>query len=114
MWSRSAVADGRRAERATAERDDPGVGTVEQGEDRLLLALAEGRLALAVEERLDRLAERLLELRVGVERRAAELRRRLARSARLAGAHEADEHQRAAGAQPSPAPAQRLHPMRSS
>ena len=46
----------------------------EQLEHELLLARAERVLTLAVEERLDRLAEPLLELAVGVERLRAELR----------------------------------------
>lgn len=93
-------------------------GPLEHGQHRLLLALTEGRLAFAVEECLDRLAERRLELAVGVQRGHAQLGGHRARGARLAGAHEADEHQRAAaggGRDPlGGVLGQRLHPIRSS
>jgi hypothetical protein len=88
------------AQRAAAERHHAAVRPSEQLEDQLLLAPPELRLALAVEERLDRLAERLLELAVGVERGHPELGRGRARGARLAGAHEAHEHHGAVAARP--------------
>ena len=95
MWSRS-------ASRTRSEPSAPPPSAItgawrlrEQPQHQLLLALAERGLALAVEERLDRLPELALELAVGVERLDAELGRHRARGARLAGAHEADEHERA-------------------
>ena len=81
-----------------------GVRPREQLEHQLLLARAERLLALPVEEGLDRLAEPLLELAVGVERLGAELRGERAGAGGLPGAHEADEHEGYA----------RLQPMRSS
>ena len=65
----------------------------EQLEHHLLLARAERVLALPVEEGLDRLAEPLLELAVGVERLRAELGGERAGAGGLAGAHEAHEHE---------------------
>ena len=72
----------------------------EQLEHQLLLARAERVLALAVEERLDRLAEPPLELAVGVERLGAELGGERAGAGGLAGAHEAHEHEGYARLQP--------------
>ena len=91
--------------RAAAERDHAALGRVEQAGDQRLLAGAERRLPLAVEERGDRLAELGLEQPVGVAGRHAERRRHLARGGRLARAHEADEDDGAAQG--------RLHPIRS-
>jgi hypothetical protein len=89
------VAHALRRDRAAPERDHASVRAREQLEHDLLLARAEGGLALAVEEALDRLAERLLELAVGVERLHAELGGGGARGGRLPGSHEPDEDERA-------------------
>ena len=61
-------------------------------------------LALPVEEGLDRLAEPLLELAVGVERLGAELGGERAGAGGLPGAHEADEHEGYARLQPIRSP----------
>ena len=61
---------------AAAEGDDAAVGGLEQRAGELLLGGAEGRLAVAREDRLDRLAELGLEQRVGVVGRDAERRGR--------------------------------------
>ena len=92
------------SQRAPAERDDARVGPREELEDRLLLARAEGVLALAVEPALDRLPERLLDLAVGVERLDAQVGSGDPGGGRLAGAHEADEDE---------CPAYRFQPIRS-
>jgi hypothetical protein len=111
------LAHGLRAERATAERHHARVGAPEQLEHHLLLARAEGGLALAVEEVLDRLAEPALELVVGVERLCVEPAGERPRCARLPGAHEADEHERTGpGGRRALArggAGYRLHPIRS-
>jgi hypothetical protein len=101
------VAHALRAERAPAQRDHAGVGPLEQLEHHLLLARAEGRLALAVEVALDRLAEALLDSAVGIERLHPERCRQRAGAGRLAGPHEAHEDVGAAGYA-------RLQPTRSS
>src|SRR5918999_5759398 len=93
-------------DRASAERHHGGVAAREQLADDLLLARAEGRLALAVEERLDCLAQTMLELAVAVERLDAQLRGQRAGPGGLAGAHEADQDDR-------PVYRARLHPIRS-
>ncbi len=90
---------------AAAERDHRSVAAGQQLADDLLLALAEGLLPLAVEEALDRLAQRELELAVGVDRARAQLGGQRTCAGRLAGAHEADEDERAVYA--------RVHPIRS-
>jgi hypothetical protein len=92
--------------RAAAQRQHAPARALEQLQHHLLLAFPEGRLALAVEERRDRLAEPALELVVRVERPDPELRRGRACGRGLAGAHEADEHQRSLRYA-------RLHPIRS-
>jgi hypothetical protein len=111
------VADPLGAERAAAERDHVGAATPEQRKHDLLLARAERGLAVAVEVGLERLAKLALELTVGVERLGPELGGDGAGGGRLAGAHEADEHERAAARAPAlgaRAACQRLHPIRSS
>ena len=90
---------------AAAERDHRSVAAGQQLADDLLLALAEGLLPAAVEEALDRLAQRELELAVGIDRARSQLGRQRTRAGRLAGAHEADEDERAVYA--------RVHPIRS-
>ena len=104
---REGVADARRAERSTAERDHARLGTLEQLEHDLLLARAKGRLALAVEEALDRLAQALLEHAVRVERLDPEAGGKRAGAGRLARPHEPHEDV-------GPARYARLQPMRSS
>jgi hypothetical protein len=101
---RERLADALRAHGAAAERHDLGALSRQQLEHHLLLARAEGGLALAVEERLHRLAEPLLELAVRVERLTRQLGGERAGAGRLPGAHEAHEHEGYA----------RLQPMRSS
>jgi hypothetical protein len=76
---RQRAAHALRPDGAPAQRQHPAARPVEELQHDLLLARAEGRLALAVEERLDRLAQPLLELPVGVERLHPELLRRRAR-----------------------------------
>ena len=83
-----------------------------------LLAAPELGLALAVEERLDRLAQAVLEQAVGVVRGLPEDRADRPRRVRFAGPHEAHEDQRTARGGDvvggvSPRRAQRLHPIRS-
>ena len=91
-----------------AESDHESVGALEQVEHHLLLPRAEGVLALAVEEDLDRLAEPLLERAVGVERLPPELGRERPCAGGLAGAHEAHQHKRSRSYRSL------LQPMRSS
>jgi hypothetical protein len=91
------VADALRAERPAPERDDASVAAAQQCGHHLLLAPAEGRLAHAVEEGLDRLAQLAFELAVGIERHDLELGRHGAGGARLARPHEPDEYQGARG-----------------
>jgi hypothetical protein len=93
-----------RADRSASERDDARFLPREQLEDELLLAGAKRLLALAVEERLDRLAQPPLELAVRVERLGAQLGGQRTGAGGLPGPHEADEHEGYA----------RLQPMRSS
>ncbi len=97
-------------EGAAADGDDSAVrAPVEQAQDDLLLASTECGLALALEVRLDRLAELGLDLAVGVERLGRKLGRDLTGGCRLAGSHEADEDEC------SPCAGDYLtHPMRSS
>ena len=119
MWRAESLTHPLRARGTTAQGHDPSARRpLEHGEHRLLLALAKGRLALAVEERVDRLAERRLELAVGVEGVHPQLGGNRARGARLARPHEAHEHQRAAargGRRPLVGTlGQRLHPILSS
>ena len=64
---------------------------LEQLGDDVLLGLAERALAVRGEVVLDRRAEPLLELAVGVDRAHAERGGGGAGAGRLAGAHEADE-----------------------
>ena len=89
------VADALGPERPAAERHHPRARVRQQPQDDLLLARAEGRLALAVEEVGDRLAQLALDLAVRVERLHSQLGREHPRGARLPGAHEAHEHERA-------------------
>ena len=84
-----------RAERPAAERHHSRARVREQPQDDLLLARAEGRLALAVEEVGDRLAQLALDLAIRVERLHSQLGREHPRGARLPRPHEADEHERA-------------------
>ncbi len=95
-----------------AEREDclasglPGPrGPIEQLADELLLVLAKGGLAVELELAGDRVSEALFEQPVGVERLRAELGGDFGGGGRLAGAHEADEDERAG---------QRRHRIRSS
>jgi hypothetical protein len=90
------------AERAAAEGDHAAVGRLEQLAGQRLLARPERGLALAVEERLDRLAESLLEQPVGVERLGAERGRDLGGRGCLAGSHEADEDEGGLQRRPQP------------
>ena len=116
MWTRSASRTRSDCTEPAAERHHGAAGAGQQLEHHLLLARAEGGLALAVEERLDRLAQPPLELAVGVERLHAELGRGRAGRGGLAGAHEAHEHERPlAGACPRHLICRypRLHPIRS-
>jgi hypothetical protein len=89
-----------RAERPAPDRHHARVLPREQLEDELLLARAKGVFALAVEERLDRLAETPLELAVRVERLGAELGGQRASAGGLPGPHEADQHEGYARLQP--------------
>ena len=91
------------AQRAAAQRDDAAVGALEQLPGDLLLPCAEPGLALAVEERRDRLPQPLLEQPVGVLGPLAQRCRDLVGHGRLPRAHEADEDER---------PTQRRHPIR--
>jgi hypothetical protein len=106
-------------ERAAADGHHAAVRAAQHVDNHLLLAAAELRLAVTVEERLDRLAERLLELAVAVERPHPQLGGHGAGRARLAGPHEAHEHERAGASRPGPrgrcraACRYRLHPIRS-
>ena len=93
--------------RPAAERDHRPLGPRQQLADHLFLARAKGGLALAVEELLDRLAQALLELAVGVERLHPQLGRERAGAGRLARTHESDENDHSVYDA-------RLHPMRSS
>jgi hypothetical protein len=77
-------------DRTAPERHHARVLPRQQLEDELLLACAERLLALAVEERLDGLAEPPLELAVRVERLGAELGGQRAGAGGLPGPHEAD------------------------
>ena len=92
------------AKRPAPQGDDllPG-SAFEQLEHQGLLARPERRLALAVEERGDRLPQLAREQRVGVQRPAAERSGGLPGGGRLAGAHEADEHEGAPRARHGPA-----------
>ena len=81
-------------QRAPAQRQDAAAGRVEQLRHDALLALAERRLALAVEELRDRHTQLALDLPVRVHRRDAQhLRRRPGRGG-LARPHEPDEDER--------------------
>ncbi len=102
------VADALGLHGAAAERHHLGVVALEQLADDLLLARPEGLLALAVEERLDRLADALLHLAVRVERLRAQLGGERPGAGRLAGTHEAHQDDRPAAGYLA------LHPMRSS
>src|SRR6185503_17493294 len=83
-------------DRAAAQGDHVArAGALEQLDAQRLLARAERRLAVAVELLLDRVAELLLEQPVGVQRARAEDRGDVAGGGRLAGAHEAEEDERA-------------------
>src|SRR5437763_1416609 len=79
------------SEGPAAERRDAQIRPREQVKHVSLLAAAELVLALAVEERLDRLPEGALELAVGVGRALPDRPGHGARGARLAGPHESDE-----------------------
>src|SRR4051812_27739231 len=92
---REGLSDGCGTERSAAQGDHARVRAGEQAEHHLLLARAKRLVALAIVELLDRLAELVLELVVGVERFRPELRRDAACRGRLAGTHEADEDERA-------------------
>ncbi len=107
MWPVERFADALGADGAAAQGDHARIGVLEQLEHHLLLARAKGRLALAVEEALDRLPEPLLEHVVGVERLDPEPGRQRAGAGRLAGPHEAHQDER-------PSRYARLQPMRSS
>jgi hypothetical protein len=96
-----------RSERPTAQGHHLGVLSLQQAARHVLFARAEGVLALAREERLERLAQLALELAVRVERLGPELRRQGADGGGLPRPHEADEDERRS-------PGQRLHPIRSS
>ena len=110
------VHDGVRGERiahalggecSAAEGDHPGIRPLEQLQHHLFLARAKGGLPLAVEERLDRLAEPLLHQAIRIERLGSQPGGQRPRAGRLAGPHEANENQ-------GPAGYPRLQPMRSS
>ena len=92
--------------RPAAEGDDAAVGRLQQRAGELLLGGAEGGLAVAREHVGDRPAELGLEQRVRVVGRDAERGGGLARRARLARPHEADEDEGRVQ--------RRRHPMRSS
>ena len=81
------------------ERDDAAPGA-EQAEDRLLLALAEARLALALEDLGDRPAGGGLDLGVGVAGLEPEPLRDDLRRGALARRHEAGEDDRGPGGAP--------------
>ena len=89
----------------TAQSDDPSVAAGQQLAHHLLLACAKGSLTVAIEVLLDRLAQRSLELAVGVDGARSQLGRKGTGTGRLAGAHEADEDECAVYAP--------LHPIRS-
>ena len=89
-----------------AERDHRQVLALQELADHILLDGAEGGLALAVEEHLDRLPEPALDLPVAVHRLHAQLRGERAGAGRLPGAHEAHQDDRAVYRA-------RLHPIRS-
>jgi hypothetical protein len=82
-------------DRAAAEREHRRGRRLEQLADGLLLLLAERALAVRPEVVLDRAPQPPLEQVVGVDGLDAHGRARGARRQRLAGAHEADEDQRA-------------------
>jgi hypothetical protein len=96
-------ADALGPQRPAPERDHPAVGALEQLAGDLLLASPERRLALAVEDVGDRLAQLLLDEPVGVLGALPERRGDLVGDGALPRAHEADEDQR---------PPQRRHPIR--
>ena len=79
-------------DRAAAEGEHSCARAVEKLEHHRLLALAEGGLAITVEEARDRLSEPLLEQRVGVDHRRAQAPAGDHCGARLARAHETDQH----------------------
>jgi hypothetical protein len=99
------LAHARGRDGAAAERDDRGVVALEQVAHDVLLERPERALAVAGEVGLDRRAEARLDLVVGVDRAAAERGRCGAGGRRLAGAHEADEDERAYAVR-------RVHPIR--
>jgi hypothetical protein len=107
--SRERLAHQRRGDSAAAERHDRAGRRREQLAHDLLLELAERALAVRREVVVDALAEPLLDDRVGVDRAPAERRRDRTRGGRLAGAHEADEGERALAYG-----RRRFHPIRSS
>ncbi len=72
-------------------------GIGEQSTHHRLLGGAEGGLAVELELARDRMAEALLEHRVAVERLHPERARQRAGDGGLAGAHQADQHERPAG-----------------
>ncbi len=81
---------------ATAQRDHrTGLGGVEQLADELLLGVAKGGLAVQLELLGGRVAEPRREQLVAIAGARAELPRQLGGERRLAGAHEADQHERA-------------------
>ena len=89
-----------RADRAAAQRDDlPAGRALEQLADDGLLDGAKRRLAVTREGLGDRAAETLLDQPVGVDGGDAAKRRKRSRRGRLAGAHEADDDDRASPAQ---------------
>jgi hypothetical protein len=85
------LADLRRAERPTAERDDRAVRVVQDLERHALLDLAERRLAVAAEVLRDGHPDVLLDPLVGVDRPGAQGAGDHAGAGRLAGPHESDE-----------------------
>jgi hypothetical protein len=85
--------DALRPERAAAERDHRGPRVLQRLDRDVLLRLAEPLLPALLEDLGDGLAALPLELRVDVDERPADALGNLGPHGRLAGAHEADQHE---------------------
>src|SRR5690242_6192629 len=86
--------DGAEHDAAARRKDD--VDALDQACERLLLAVAEDRLALDLEDRRNGHAEALFELMIGIDERLAQVAREDAAKCRLAASGHADEEEIAA------------------